>query len=80
MDREKVKEKMISIIADQFGKPESEIEEGNHLVADLGADSLDQVEIVMEIEDTFDVNVPDEVAEKVTTVKSAIDLVMELTA
>ena len=61
------------IIAEQLGVEESQVTNEKSFVADLGADSLDTVELVMALEDEFGLEIPDEDAEKITTVQAAID-------
>ncbi len=63
------------IVADQLGVGEAEIKNESSFVDDLGADSLDTVELVMALEEEFGTEIPDEEAEKITTVQQAIDYV-----
>ena len=63
------------IVAEQLGVNEAEIKTESSFVDDLGADSLDTVELVMALEDEFETEIPDEDAEKITTVQQAIDYV-----
>ena len=70
-----VREKVKQIIVEQLGVDEAEVTDTASFVDDLGADSLDQVELVMALEEAFGVEIPDEDAEKIATVKSAIDYI-----
>jgi acyl carrier protein len=70
-----VDEKIIKIICEQLDVPEKDVVPEASFVDDLGADSLDQVELIMAMEEEFDVSIPDEDAEKIATVKDAIDYV-----
>ena len=72
-----IKAKVIQIISEQLGKDESEIKMSSHFIEDLDADSLDTVELVMALEEEFDIDIPDEAAEKITTVESAVDFIVE---
>ena len=66
-------EKVKSIIVDQLGVSESEVTDSASFVDDLGADSLDTIELVMAFEEAFRIEIPDEDAEKIKTVRNAID-------
>jgi acyl carrier protein len=70
-----VMEKVKEIISEQLGVDEAEITSTASFVDDLGADSLDQVELVMALEEAFDLEIPDEDAEKIRTVQDAIDYI-----
>ena len=74
---EEIQGKVIQIISEQLGKDESEIKMTSHFIEDLDADSLDTVELVMALEEEFEVDIPDEAAEKITTVQSAVDFIVE---
>lgn len=63
------------IVAEQLGVNEAEVKNESSFVNDLGADSLDTVELVMALEEEFGVEIPDEAAEKITTVQQALDYV-----
>ena len=63
------------IVAEQLGVAEADIKTESSFVEDLGADSLDNVELVMALEEEFECEIPDEEAEKITTVQQAIDYV-----
>ena len=70
-----VEKKVIKIICEQLDVPEEEVVPEASFVDDLGADSLDQVELIMAMEEEFDVSIPDEDAENIGTVQDAIDYV-----
>jgi acyl carrier protein len=70
-----VPEKVKQIIVEQLGVDENQVDPNASFVDDLGADSLDIVELVMAFEEAFDIDIPDEDAEKITTVKQAIDYI-----
>lgn len=72
-DKRKIEQKVKAIVADQLGVSEAEIKNESSFTDDLGADSLDMVELVMALEDEFATEIPDEQAEKITTVAQAID-------
>lgn len=69
--------KVKKIICEQLDVAEADVVPAASFVDDLGADSLDQVELIMAMEEEFDVSIPDEDAEKITTVQNAIDYVTE---
>ena len=66
-------DKVIDIIVEQLSVDKSKVVPGASFVDDLGADSLDLVELIMAMEEAFGIEIPDEVAEKITTVQDAID-------
>ena len=70
-----VEDQVRAIIAEQLGVKADEIKNDASFVDDLGADSLDTVELVMALEEEFETEIPDEEAEKITTVQNAIDYV-----
>lgn len=70
-----IEEQVKSIVAEQLGVKEDEVTNDASFVDDLGADSLDTVELVMALEEEFETEIPDEDAEKITTVQQAIDFV-----
>ena len=74
-----VAEKVKSIIAEQLGVKQEEIKPESSFVDDLGADSLDTVELVMALEEEFGIEIPDEDAEKMSTVGEAINYIEEKT-
>ena len=68
-----IEERVKKIIIEQLGVKEEDVKSEASFVDDLGADSLDTVELVMALEEEFDTEIPDEEAEKITTVQAAID-------
>jgi acyl carrier protein len=72
-----VEEKVKQIIVDELGVDESEVTPNARFVDDLGADSLDTVELVMRFEEEFEIEIPDEAAEKITSVRDAIDYIQK---
>ena len=72
---EKVEQRIKKIVAEQLGVNEAEIKNESSFVDDLGADSLDTVELVMALEEEFETEIPDEDAEKITTIQEAVDYI-----
>ncbi|MDD5297749.1 MAG: acyl carrier protein [Rhodocyclaceae bacterium] len=72
---ENIEQRVKKIVAEQLGVNEGEIKNESSFVDDLGADSLDTVELVMALEEEFECEIPDDEAEKITTVQQAIDYV-----
>ncbi len=70
-----VQDRVIDIVAEQLGVDRDKISRETSFVNDLGADSLDTVELVMELEEEFDINIPDDAAEKIQTVGQAVDYI-----
>ncbi|MFL0802204.1 MAG: acyl carrier protein [Agarilytica sp.] len=70
-----IEERVKKIVAEQLGVKEEEVKNEASFVEDLGADSLDTVELVMALEEEFETEIPDEEAEKITTVQLAIDYI-----
>ncbi len=77
MTEQEIEAKVIDIVAEQMGVEKSEISRDTSFVNDLNADSLDTVELVMELEDEFETSIPDEDAEKIQTVGQAIDFIKQ---
>ena len=69
---EEIQDKVIDIVAEQLGVDKEKIKPESNFVNDLGADSLDTVELVMELEEEFDINIADDAAEKIQTVGEAV--------
>ena len=72
---ENIEARVKKIVAEQLGVAEADVKNESSFVEDLGADSLDNVELVMALEEEFECEIPDEQAEKITTVQQAIDYV-----
>jgi acyl carrier protein len=72
-----IEERVKKIIAEQLGVEDEEVNPESRFVEDLGADSLDTVELVMALEEEFGIEIPDEDAEKIATVQNAIDYISE---
>jgi len=77
---EEVVNRIKKVITNHLGVKEDKVTENAKFIEDLGADSLDQVELVMAFEEEFKCEIPDEAAEKIVTVKDAIDLVKNKTS
>src|ERR1051325_3403710 len=75
-----VEQKVKQIIVEQLGVDESQVDTNASFVDDLGADSLDIVELVMAFEEAFELEIPDEDAEKITTVKDAVEYIENKTS
>ena len=72
---ENTEQRVKKIVAEQLGVAEADIKNESSFVEDLGADSLDNVELVMALEEEFECEIPDEEAEKITNVQQAVDYV-----
>ncbi len=70
-----IEERVKKIVVEQLGVDEAEVKNESSFIDDLGADSLDTVELVMALEEEFGAEIPDEEAEKITTVQAAIDYI-----
>ena len=70
-----VEERVIEIVSEQMGVAKDQVTRETSFVNDLGADSLDTVELVMALEEEFETEIPDEDAEKITTVQQAVDYI-----
>ena len=77
MSQEAVFETVQKIVAEQLGVDEGEVKPEASFANDLGADSLDTVELVMALEEEFDIEIPDEAAEGIGTVQAAVDFIEE---
>jgi acyl carrier protein len=72
-----VEDRVKQIIVDQLGVDSGDVTAASSFVDDLGADSLDRVELIMALEETFGIEIPDEEAEKITTVQDAVDYIQK---
>ena len=70
-----IENRVKQIVSEQLGVKEQEVSNTSSFVDDLGADSLDTVELVMALEEEFNVEIPDEEAEKITTIQQAVDFI-----
>jgi acyl carrier protein len=70
-----IEERVIKMVAEQLGVKEEDVKPDSSFVEDLGADSLDTVELIMALEEEFDTEIPDEEAEKISTVQLAVDYI-----
>ncbi|NWG86206.1 MAG: acyl carrier protein [Hydrogenophilaceae bacterium] len=70
-----IEQRVKKIVAEQLGVNEADVKQESSFVNDLGADSLDTVELVMALEEEFECEIPDEEAEKITTVQQAVDYI-----
>ena len=77
MERSEIEKTVTRIVCEQLGVSESEVNTDSSFVDDLGADSLDTVELVMALEEEFDLEIADEDAEKISTVQEAVDYIVE---
>ncbi len=80
MSQDDILSQVTKIVAEQLEAEESDINAESNFVNDLGADSLDTVELVMALEEEFEIEIPDEAAEKIATVQNAVDYIKEKTA
>ena len=79
MTKPSIEERVIKIVCDQMGTTPDKVTRETSFINDLGADSLDTVELVMEFEEEFDITIPDEEAEKIQTVGQAIQYIEDHT-
>jgi len=70
-----IEQRVKKIVAEQLGANEADVKNASSFVDDLGADSLDTVELVMALEEEFDIEIPDEAAEAITTVQASVDFI-----
>ena len=77
MSQDSVEDRVIKIVCDKLDSSPEKVTKDTHFINDLGADSLDTVELIMEFEDAFGVNIPDEDAEKIQTVGDALTYIQD---
>ena len=75
MSNPSIEERVVKIVCDQMGATADKVTKDTSFINDLGADSLDTVELVMEVEEEFEIQIPDEDAEKIQTVGAAVDYI-----
>lgn len=80
MSQEEIFQKVQKIVCEQLGVDEAEVKPEASFANDLGADSLDTVELVMALEEEFDIEIPDEAAEEIATVQAAVDYISDKAA
>ncbi|MGF1499956.1 MAG: acyl carrier protein [Elainellaceae cyanobacterium] len=80
MSQDEIFQKVKKIVCEQLGVDEAEVKPEASFANDLGADSLDTVELVMALEEEFDIEIPDEAAENIATVQAAVDYINEKAA
>ena len=79
MTRQEIEQKVIELAAEQVSVPPGRVTRASHFINDLNYDSLDEVNFAMEVEDAFEISIPDEAAHKIKTVGEAVDYVIEKT-
>lgn len=77
MENKEIEEKVVSVVVDQLGVEEADVNMDASFIDDLGADSLDIVELIMALEEEFDIEIPDQDAEKISTVGDAVNYIKE---
>ncbi|MGG6292799.1 acyl carrier protein [Leptolyngbya sp. AN02str] len=80
MGQDEIFQKVQKIVSEQLSVDESEVTPESNFANDLGADSLDTVELVMALEEEFDIEIPDEAAESIATVQAAVDYIKQKSA
>jgi acyl carrier protein len=80
MSQSEILEKVKSVVVEQLGVDDANVKPNASFIDDLGADSLDLVELVMAFEEAFDIEIPDEAAEKILSIQDAVDYIAHKTA